>query len=124
MVVSSSRNVVGACARIPVAASAPDASTAANVENRSRQLLKSSNPQILKFPFSERDISVLLRRILVALRFEAPQRGNELAPRLARLNHLVDESAASGYVRAGELLAILGHLLGAQGGRVARGVEL
>src|SRR5262249_20616232 len=46
------------------------------------KILKSSHPQILKF--SQRYISMLLRRVLVALVFQVSERGNQLAPRLAR----------------------------------------
>src|SRR5205809_4778627 len=75
-------------------------------------------------PSSQRNISVFLRGVLVALVFEIPKCRDELAPRLARLNHFVDESPPRRDVRARELFAEFRNLLRPERCRVGRGVEL
>src|SRR4029079_14340809 len=52
----------------------------------------------------ERDVSVLLRRILVAFGVEDGERGDQLRPRLPRPDDFVDKAARCGNVRVGELL--------------------
>ena len=55
----------------------------------------------------QRNIAVLLRRILVALVLENLQGIDQARTGVARLNDIVDESAAGGDIRIGEGLAIL-----------------
>src|SRR5207249_368797 len=73
---------------------------------------------------SERNIPVLLRRVLVAFAVQVLERGNQLPAGLARLDHFVDEAAARRDVGVGEFGAELGNLLPADGRGVGRGVEL
>src|ERR1043166_1166140 len=72
--------------------------------------------------FLERNVAVLLRGVLVAFVLEVPERGDQLPPRLARMDHFVDEPARRRRVRIGEFLAELGDLLGAHRGGVGRGI--
>ena len=63
---------------------------------------------------SERDVAVLLRRILVALGLEVASAAISLARVWRGLDHFVDEAARGGDVRVGELLAELRDALGAE----------
>src|ERR1041384_3158831 len=72
----------------------------------------------------QRDVAVLLGRILVALGLETLERRHELPPRLSRLNHFVDEAAARGHERAGKLLTEFLHLFPPPPRRIGRRVEL
>src|SRR5438132_12983559 len=58
-------------------------------------------------PSSERDVPMLLRRVLIALVFEVLESGNQLATRLSGMNHFVQEAARGGDVRIRELRAEL-----------------
>src|SRR4029450_3937240 len=58
---------------------------------------------------SQRDVPVLLGGIAVAFRLQPGERRNQLAARLSRMDHFVDEPAGRGNVRVGELLPELGH---------------
>src|SRR5207249_7027662 len=73
---------------------------------------------------SQRNISVLLRGARVPLGLQDPQRAYDLASRLMRLDHLVDEATLCGDVRIGELVPKLLHFLPAQGLRLLRALEL
>src|ERR1700692_132723 len=53
----------------------------------------------------QRDIPVLLSRVLVALVLQHVQRLDELLARLSRLNHRIDKSAIGGHVRIGQAVA-------------------
>src|SRR4051812_8585509 len=64
---------------------------------------------------SERDIAVLLRRVLVAFAIENGERGNEFLARLPGANHFVDEPARGSGVGIGELLLELGDTPTARG---------
>ena len=68
----------------------------------------------------ERDVAVLLGGVLVALGGGHLQAGDDLAPRVAGQDDLVDEAAVGGHVGVGELLAELGHALRARGGGIGR----
>jgi hypothetical protein len=57
------------------------------------------------------NIPVFLRGVLVSLRFQRPERRDQLAARFPRQNHLVDKSARGGHVRIRELLPELSDLL-------------
>src|SRR5437867_2906698 len=72
----------------------------------------------------QRNVSVLLRRIPVALVLKVAQRRDQLRPRLPRADHFVQEPSARSDVGVGELLAELPHLLRPDGRRVRRRVEL
>src|SRR5687768_9592237 len=56
----------------------------------------------------ERNIPVLLRRVLIALRLERGERGDQLRACLSRLDDFIDESPRRRDVRVGELRAVLG----------------
>src|SRR5438309_899507 len=72
----------------------------------------------------ERDIAMLLGRVLVALRLEILERADQLAPRLARPDHLVQKPVRGRDVGIRELLAELLDLLGARLYRIRGGLEL
>src|SRR5215213_8332215 len=73
---------------------------------------------------SERDVPVLLWRVLVALRLERGEAGDQLRARLVRPDDFVDEPALRRDEWIGELLAIFGHLRGAGRREIARRFEL
>ena len=75
-------------------------------------------------PALQRDVSVLLWRILVALALKTAQGGNQLGPGHVRLDDLIDIAATGGHERISQLVAELGHLLGPQRIRVLGSVEL
>src|SRR5439155_1449420 len=62
----------------------------------------------------QRNISVLLGRIHVALGFEHPERGDEFGAGVAGLDHVVDGAAPGGNLRVGEAVAERLDLLPAQ----------
>src|SRR5688500_16937542 len=64
--------------------------------------------------FLQRDIPVLLWRVLVALGVERGQGRDQLGARLARADHFVHEATCGGDVRVGELLLELGDPPGAR----------
>jgi hypothetical protein len=72
----------------------------------------------------ERDVAVLLRRVLVALGLEPRQRGDEPRARLPRPDDLVDEPARRRDVGIGELLPELLDALRALYGRIRGGLDL
>jgi len=64
-------------------------------------------PRLLRLPrlSLQRDVPVLLRRVLVALGVQRRERGDQAAARGARLDHLVQEAAGRGHERVRQLLA-------------------
>src|SRR5438132_1339755 len=62
---------------------------------------------LLNTRYLQRDVSVLLRRILVVLRLQRLQRGYQRWPRVSRVDDVVDVASTSGDVGMRELLAIL-----------------
>src|SRR5581483_3723407 len=78
------------------------------------QLTNSPTYQLTNLPthqFSQWDVPMLLRRVLIALVRQVPERGDQLRPRFAGVDHFVEETAAGRDVRIRELLPELGHLL-------------
>src|SRR6516164_5260920 len=72
----------------------------------------------------ERNVSVLLGRVLVAFVLEVLQGSDQLAARLARANDLVHESPRGCRIRIREFFPELADFLRPHGGRVGCGIEL
>src|SRR5688500_6317630 len=75
-------------------------------------------------PALERNVAMLLRRILVALVIERGQRLHQLGARRARQDHFVDVGAFGGDIRARKSLSELRDFLGAHRRRILRLVDL
>src|SRR5579862_1805958 len=67
-----------------------------------------------RFARSQRNIAVFFGGILDPLVLEIPERRHELAPCLARPNHFVEKTAASGDIWIGKLLPEFSDLLRAR----------
>src|SRR5207244_4772144 len=72
---------------------------------------------------SERNVAVLLWRVLVALGFQRGEAVDQLRARLVRPDDLVDEAALRRHVRIGELLAVLRDLRRARRRDILRRIE-
>src|SRR5208283_3568109 len=74
--------------------------------------------------YSQRNIPMLLRRILIPLRLQHLQRLNQLPARFSRLNHRIHKSAIGGHVGVGKGVAEFFDLLLPHGLAIFSAIQL